>query len=162
MTVAIRPFESKDQAQVVGLINAIMDEEFHQERAAYPVDDIQDVVHAYGSKREVFYVASNSHGVIGTAGVKQEDGRTALLRRLFVSRESRNQKIGKKLLKAVLDFCTAAGYEEVVFKATSRMQAAIGLLQGQGFSARAHVKLGSVELVKLAVHLPVDAKKFKA
>lgn len=162
MTISIRPFEAKDQEQVVRLINAIMDEEFQHERTAYPVDDIQEVKGAYGGRGEAFFVAANGEGVVGTAGIKKEDPRTALLRRLFVARKSRNQKIGQKLLKAVLDFCSQSGYEEVIFKATSRMQAAIGLLQREGFSARAHVKLGAVELIKLTLHLPADAKKFKA
>ncbi len=162
LDIKIRRFETSDQGKVIQLITDIMNGEFHEDRAAYPVDDIQDVKSTYGGIGESFFVASSNGSVLGTAGVKQEDTRTALLRRLFVDPAHRNKKIGKKLIESVLSFCDETGYEEVVFKATSRMQAAIQALQKSGFVVRAKVHLGQLELVKLSVMLSSGAKKLKS
>ncbi len=153
--ITIRRSVQEDDAAVVDLICGIMDKEFHDAKHAYPTEDVECIEKAYGGIGEAFFVAveNQSRKVVGTVAVKKEDGRVALLRRLFVAPTHRNLKIGKRLIDRALEFCREVGYEEVVFKTTSRMSGAIDLCRKNGFVQRAHIVLGPVELIKLSLSL---------
>ena len=152
--ITIRRFSPEDQKAVCELITQIMNEEFHEDAAVYPTDDIDHVDTSYGGLGEAFFVAINgNHKVIGTVAIKKEDERVALLRRLFVSKNHRNQQIGKKLMDRALQFCDEVGYEEIIFKTTSRMTGAISVCQKSGFVQRARINLGVTELLKFSLSL---------
>lgn len=161
--ITIRRSTQEDERAVVELINGIMDQEFHDAKHAYPVEDVECINKAYGGIGEAFFVALDnaSRRVVGTVAIKKEDGRTALLRRLFVATTHRNLKIGKRLIERALDFCREVGYEEVVFKTTSKMSAAIDLCKKNGFLQRAHIVLGPIELIKLSLSLSGDVHALK-
>ena len=164
--ITIRRSVQEDDTAVVDLIGSIMDSEFHDAKHAYPTEDVECIEKAYGGIGEAFFVAvdNKSHKVVGTVAIKKEDDRVALLRRLFVAPTHRNLKIGKRLIDRALDFCREVGYEEVVFKTTSRMSGAIDLCRKNGFVQRAHIVLGPIELIKLSLCLRegVHAMKGKA
>ena len=105
--ITIRRSMKDDDTAVVDLINTIMDSEFHDAKHAYPTEDVECIEKAYGGIGEAFFVAvdNRSHKVVGTVAIKKEDGRVALLRRLFVAPTHRNLKIGKRLIDRALDFC---------------------------------------------------------
>src|SRR5438552_247828 len=119
--ITIRRFSLNDQVLVIQLITSIMNEEFSDQSSAYPSDDIQNIEEHYGKIGEAFFVAHDGGQVVGTVAIKKEDERIALLRRLFVATPYRNQHIGKKLIDRALEFCREMGYEEIIFKTTSKM-----------------------------------------
>ena len=151
--VQIRRFESRDCESVKKLIDQIMDQEFQQEKAAFSVDDLDALQTSYGKLGEAFFVAEEGKKLIGTVGVKREDDRIALIRRIFVAPEYRKKQIGLRLLNRALDFCEEVGYRELVFKTTSRMSGAIELMRKAGFQSRAKVQMGPVELLKFSLSL---------
>lgn len=153
--ITIRRSEKEDDSAVVDLISGIMDNEFHDAKHAYPIEDVECIEKAYGGIGEAFFVAvdKQTHKIVGTVAIKKEDARVALLRRLFVAPTHRNLKIGKRMIDRALEFCREVGYEEVVFKTTSRMSGAIDLCRKNGFIQRAHIVLGPVELIKLSLCL---------
>ena len=161
--ITIRRSVPEDDAEVVDLISTIMDSEFHDAKHAYPIEDVECIEKAYGGIGEAFFVAmdNKSHKVVGTVAIKKEDDRVALLRRLFVAPTHRNLKIGKRLIDRALEFCREVGYEEVVFKTTSKMSGAIDLCCKNGFVQRAHIVLGPIELIKLSLSLRKDAQTMK-
>lgn len=152
--ITIRRVTPEDQPQVMQLIYEIMDQEFKDDRAAYPTHDLENIAKTYGGLGEAFFVAIAGHRVVGTAAIKKEDDRIALLRRLFVAPAFRKQQIGVKLIDTALEFCDEMGYQEVVFKTTSKMQAAAKSCQKKGFIQRAKLQLGNVELLKFVCALP--------
>src|SRR5690348_17303927 len=103
--ISIRRFSTEDRDEVLGLIQGIMNREFAQDAHAYPTADLDDIETTYGNLGEAFFVAVNGKKIVGTVGIKKEDDRTALLRRLFVSPDYRGQKIGEKLIQRALQFC---------------------------------------------------------
>lgn len=162
--ITIRRCTREDEIAVVDLINSIMSREFHEAKHVYPTEDVECIEKAYGGIGEAFFVAveTHSHKVVGTVAIKKEDDRVALLRRLFVASTHRNQKIGKRLIDRALEFCREVGYEEVVFKTTSKMSGAIEVCKKNGFAQRGHIVLGPIELVKLSLSLcahPNGSKK---
>lgn len=159
--ISIRRFQSEDQKPVCQLISEIMNQEFHEEKAAYPSEDLENIPRAYGGLGEAFFVAAQNGEIIGTAAIKKEDDRVALLRRLFVSPDHRRQQIGLKLIDRALKFCEEMGYQEVVFKSTSRMEGAIQICKRRGFTPRTKLKLGAVELLKFSLSLRNGLKASK-
>lgn len=146
--ISIRRFSDSDHDAVVTLIKGVMDVEFAQESYAYPTADLDTIAETYGGLGEAFFVAVDGKKVVGTVGIKKEDDRIALLRRMFVSADYRGQKIGTKLIQRALQFCEEVGYDEFVFRTTSRMTKAIDLCKKNGFVQRAKIQLGPIELFK--------------
>ena len=151
--VMIRKCQENDQRSIRDLIAEIMAREFPKEAATFPTQDLEDISRSYGQLGEAFFVASINGKIVGTVAIKQEDKRTALLRRLFVDSKYRREKIGSQLVERAIQFCREVGYEELIFKTTSRMADAIKLMRKRGFQSRAKVPLGSVELLKLALSI---------
>ncbi len=163
--ITIRRCTQEDESAVIDLINSIMNREFHEVKHAYPTEDVECIDKAYGGIGEAFFVAvdNQTHKVVGTVAIKKEDERVALMRRLFVAPTHRNQRIGKRLIDRALEFCREVGYEELVFKTTSKMSGAIDVCKKNGFVQRGHIVLGPIELIKLSLSLrePAHAVKGK-
>ncbi len=151
--IKVSRFKPEHQAAVKAMISRIMAEEFGDALSAYPMDDLDQVEKSYGALGEAFFVALDSDKVVGTVAIKKEDARVALLRRLFVSPDFRGRKIGSKLIAGALEFCKDVGYQEIVFKTTSKMTGAILICQKSGFVQRARLNLGALELMKFSLGL---------
>lgn len=148
LKVRIRAAVAKDQPNVVRLVRSILAEEFPADQAAYPTPDLEDVAGVYAAPESVFLVAESPEGIVGTCGVKSEDEREAVLRRLFVDKRFRGQGIGWRLLKGAIRFCRDRGYGEVVIRTSTRMRRAIQLCRGQGFEEDGSWDLGGVTLIR--------------
>lgn len=161
--ITIRRYTAEDETAVIHLINSIMNHEFQEVKHAYPTEDVECIEKAYGGIGEAFFVAVDTltHKVVGTVAIKKEDERVALLRRLFVAPTHRNLQIGKRLIERALEFCREVGYEEVVFKTTSKMSGAINVCKKNGFLQRGHIVLGPIELIKLSLSLHEHASAGK-
>lgn len=157
--VTIRRFAAEDGAAVRQLVSDIMDHEFHADKEAYPIDDLLEINRTYGGLGEAFFVAVNGDRVIGSVAVKKEDDRVALMRRLFVAADFRKQQIGLKLIDRVLKFCDEVGYQEVIFRTTSRMEGAAKICQKRGFVQRAKIQMGPMELLKFSLSLRNGVKE---
>ena len=155
--VTIRKCHENDQTAAKDLIIRILNEEFSKESPAFPIEDLSDINRFYGKLGEAFFIASDNGVIIGTVAIKQEDERTALLRRLFVDMTYRRKKIGSQLIDRAIDFCREVGYEELIFKTTSTMSHAIRLCEGKGFIPRARLDIGPVQLVKFTLYLKTES-----
>lgn len=153
--VEIRPISTKDDEQVREMITHILEKEFPEDRGHFG-EDIQNVSKHYSGKGDGFFVAVAKDKIVGTVGVKRDDDRNALLRRIFVHPSYRKKKIGLKLIQEAIDFCKKQGYNEIVFKTTSRMGAAIQLCEANGFHRRATIELAGLNLFKFTKYLGKD------
>ena len=155
--VTIRKCQPGDQKAVKELIVRIMNDEFPKESHNFPTSDLENIDASYGKLGEAFFVALTNGKVIGTIGVKQEDERTALLRRLFVDPDSRGKRIGSQLVEHAIQFCREVGYHELIFKTVSTMEQAVALCERKGFMPRAKLDIGPIQLVKFALFLKGEA-----
>ena len=149
----IRRFETPDKEAIRKLIGQIMDGEFREDKVAFSFEDVDDLDKHYGNFGEAFFIAEEGGRIVGTTGVKREDDRIALIRRIFVAPEYRKKQIASRLLSRAIDFCREVGYRELTFRTTSRMTAAIELVKKQGFQSRAKVPMGQMELLKFTLSL---------
>lgn len=151
--VKIRHLKLDDIPAVKRLISEIMNGEFAEEKAAFSLEDLDSLMDSYSRLGEAFFVATDGKKVVGTIGVKREDDRVALIRRIFVAPEYRKRQIGHRLLSRAIEFCQEVGYQDLIFKTTSRMSGAIELFKRRGFKSRAKVPLGKLELLKFSLSL---------
>ena len=159
--ITIRRYSPGDEVSIKQLITEIMNGEFRDDTAAYPTDDIQDIDRTYGNLGEAFFVAVDGEKIIGSVAIKKEDERVALLRRLFVASDYRNRQIGLKLIDRALQFCQEVGYDEVIFKTTSRMERAANVCKKRGFIQRAKLSLGPIDLLKFSLSIRDGVKSVK-
>lgn len=149
----IRPSQPGDAPQIVGLVSGILGREFPQDQRAYPTEDLERIAAHYRGPRSTFLVAEGGRRIVGTVGVKQEDSKTAILRRLFVEPAWRGKGVGTRLLKEALAFCRAQGFAEVVIRSSTRMEQAIRLCSSVGFKEQGRWTLGDVTLVRFHLKL---------
>ena len=154
--VTIRKYQPSDQNAVTDLIMSTLNHEFPKDAQAAPLDDLNNIMSSYGGLGESFFVALSNGKLVGTVGIKQEDGRTAFLRRLFVASGFRRNRIGSELVDRAIEFCREVGYDEIIFKTTSTMDKAVRLCEKKGFIPKAKLELGPVQLLKFALFLKAE------
>jgi GNAT superfamily N-acetyltransferase len=151
----IRKCAEADGAKVKELILSILEKEYPFDRKAYPDTDLENIGAAYGGPRDTFFVIENGDRIIATAGVKEDAGGTALLRRVFVDPNERKKGYGSRLLDEAVKFCKKAGYKQLVFRATDKMTQAIELCRKNGFKEKEKVDLGGFFIYKFALDLTI-------
>ena len=151
--VKIRAWQPSDVPQIVQLVAAILEKEFPQDQAAYPPQDLTRLEEAYRPPESTFLVAEEAGRIVGTCGVKAEDGKTAILRRLFVGPFHRGQGVGLDLLKEALAFCRRRGFQEAIIRTSTSMKGAIRLCKSLGFEEDGRWTLGGVTLIRFRLRL---------
>lgn len=147
----IKPYKSKDREQVKKLISDILDMEFDFGQKAYQYCDLDSIDKVYGGKRDAFFVLYDNDKVGGTAGVKEESQKTAIIRRLFVAKPLRKKGYGGLLLDRAIDFCRKAGYHEVVFHAATAMKSAMDICGSRGFKEKEKLVLGDIDVIRFSL-----------
>lgn len=153
MSVVIRPSQPEDAPRIVDLVSGILKREFPVDQTAYPAEDLRRIAEHYQGPGSTFLVAEDGRKIVGTCGVKQEDAKTAILRRLFVDPSCRGKGVGSLLLKEALEFCRAKGLQEVVIRTSANMEQAIRLCSALGFKEQGRWTLGGVTLLRFHLKL---------
>lgn len=152
--IQIRKIKKDEHEKVQDLIISIMRNEFADDIDAYPLKDLDDISTSYGNLGEAFFVGLTTDGrIVGTCAIKREDERTALLRRIFVDPEYRRRQLGSMLMDRAIEFCREVGYQEIIFKTTSKMKGAIHLCKHKQFLERAKIDIGNFEIFKFVLFL---------
>lgn len=157
--ITVRRAIEKDDEAIREMIASITETELPEQDRSYIGPDVREVSKFYAGQGEAFFVAVDGEQVVGTVGVKQEDDRVALMRRIFVRPQYRKQRVGTRLIEKVVSFCSEMGYEEIIFKTTSRMKEAGALCEANHFLRRAAIQLGELELFKFTRALADTAVK---
>ncbi len=147
--VAIRKIAARDAGPVRDLIQGILEKEFAVERCAYAGQDLEDPVRYYGGGKDIFLVAEQDGAIVGTVAIKEESPDTALLRRIFLDSKFRGRGLGAQLLRKAMEFCFDQRYQNVVFRGTQKMQAAVRLCLKEGFRETEVAALGDVKMYVL-------------
>lgn len=134
-------------------MRGIFAQEFPEDQAAYPLEDLERLEAAYGGPRETLLVAQVAGRIVGTCGVKEDGPTTALLRRLFVEQTARGRGIGAALVQRAIAHCRGQGFREVRIRTSDRMRTAIAVCQRQGFHEHHRDRFGAIQLVQMTREL---------
>ena len=151
--MTIRPAQPSDEKQVVELVRTILDQEFPADRAAYTIDDLEQLAQSYGGRGSGFLVAEEGNRIVGTCGIKAESDKRAMLRRFFVEPSSRRQGVGSALLKEAVSFCRSHSFREIVISTSTRMEQAIRLCRALGFKEDGRWSMGEITLIRFHLRL---------
>lgn len=146
MVHKLRLFKNDDAAGVKKLILDILTAEYPFDKSVYSDSDLDKIGQVYGGSRETFFVVEKDGDIVGTAGIKEDSGDTALLRRLFVDVKHRRRGYGKELLYNVISFCKEKGYKRIVFRCTDRMADAMRLCLKNGFKEKEALEVGGFRI----------------
>ncbi len=155
--VLIRKICPRDTPQVRQLVHAIMDKEFASEHQAGRGPDIDDPVCYYSGPKDIFLVAEKDGVIIGTVAIKEDSSDTALLRRIFLNKAFRGQGYGEKLLQKAMAFCFEQNYQNVTFRGTATMQAALQLCLKNGFKETDAAEMNAFKMRVLTKRLKPPA-----
>ena len=129
----LRIFTKADSEGVKELILSILTKEYPFDKNAYSDSDLDKIYEVYGGEKDSFFVMEEDGLIVGTVGVKEDSGNSALLRRLFVDIKHRKKGYGLELLDNAVSFCRDKGYKHVYFRCTDRMKDAMNLCIRKGF-----------------------------
>ncbi|OGW77582.1 MAG: hypothetical protein A3I73_05260 [Omnitrophica bacterium RIFCSPLOWO2_02_FULL_45_16] len=129
----LRIFTKADSEGVKELILSILTKEYPFDKNAYSDSDLDKIYEVYGGEKDSFFVMEEDGLIVGTVGVKEDSGNSALLRRLFVDIKHRKKGYGSELLDNAVSFCRDKGYKHVYFRCTDRMKDAMNLCIRKGF-----------------------------
>ena len=157
--VLIRKICSRDTSQVKQLIRGILDKEFTSEHQAHGSPDLDDPVQYYGGQKDIFLVAEKDGVIIGTVAIKEDTPDTALLRRIFLNKAFRGKGYGEKLLQKAMAFCFEQQYQNVTFRGTAAMKAALQLCLKEGFKETDVAEMNAFKMYVLTKRLKPPAAK---
>ncbi len=149
----IRPYAPEDSKGVKDLILSVLKQEYPFDTSLYQDSDINDISGTYKGSGSAFFVATDGARIIGCAGVKNDSGTSALLRRLFVDSNNRRKGIGTRLIETALAFARSQNYKEIAFRATDRMKSAMGLCRKMGFKEKDDLEISGFHVHQLMLKL---------
>lgn len=141
MSIKVRLFETRDQADVLALIVGIQQREFGIPITAEDQPDLTAIPDFYGSGSGGFWVADQDGTIVGTIGLKDIGARAGALRKMFVSPHVRGGVLGPLLLTTLLTHARARGLAEVYLGTTQAFHAAHRFYEKHGFAPVARADL---------------------
>ncbi len=141
MTIDIRPFASKDTAQVETLFITVnrnlappdMKGRFETYITASIAEEIGQIEAYYAARNGQFWVVYEADILVGMVGVEKQPDGAMELRRMYVSPDFRRKGIAHKMLEYVENQCRADGISTMVLSTSELQSAAIGFYEASGY-----------------------------
>ncbi len=149
----VREYRQGDDDAIYTLVLSILTTEFKDVPPYHYLSDLRDIQNVYSGERNEFFVCEFDGQIIGTIAIKEDDQKTALIRRLFVNPHFRGKSVGRKLLEKVVHFCREKKYSEIAFTGNNHMHNVKAALQKLGFKEEEDVNLPGLEIFRLVCHL---------
>jgi N-acetylglutamate synthase-like GNAT family acetyltransferase len=143
----IRAFKKEENKKIFNFIKEINDDNFIETGRPPRYEDLENISETYGGKRDSFFVYEEGRDIVGTAALKEEDSKVALLRRVFVLQKHRQKGYGLRLINRVFEFAREKGYQKIIFRCTNQMTAALHLIIKKGFEQKEEVDFGKYKVL---------------
>lgn len=130
----VEPFQKQQEEAVITLITAIQQNEYGLAITAADQPDLRLIDASYRANGGEFWVAlDEQRQVVGTIGVVFLANQQAVIKKLFVVKTARQQKVGQTLLAKLLDYCQKQTIQAVWLGTTAQFKAAHAFYAKQGF-----------------------------
>lgn len=96
-------------------------------------EELNHLEKKYGLPHGRLYIASINNEVVGCIALKNFDDFTCEMKRLYVKREYRGQKIASQLVDKIIDDAKIIGYKAILLDTLPFLQSAINLYKQKGF-----------------------------
>lgn len=130
----ITRYEDGYKEQVIKLILEIQNREAGINLPLEEQPDLQDIKASYIADGGYFWTALNEKGeVIGTIGLMRKEAGVGILKKFFVRRDYRSQKVGLQLYLSLLDFCAEHDYKMLLLDTPAVAAASHKFYERNGF-----------------------------
>ena len=115
----IETYSWKYDEQIVSLILNIQNNEAKIDLPLRDQPDLLDIYRSYQKDGGEFWIALSDDTVIGTIGLMMREKHCAVLKKFFVKKEFRSQKVGSALYRELLKFAENAGVRQILLDTPS-------------------------------------------
>lgn len=137
----IETYRKKYKDDIISLILDIQNNESHINLSLQERPDLLDISRCYQQEGGEFWIALSGNKVVGTIGLMLKEQNCAVMKKFFVKKEFRSQKIGLALYNELLKFAKNAGVQCIILDTPSVAQVSHKFYEKSGFR-----KISSIEL----------------
>ena len=154
-SIAIVPFRPEHAEAFYGLNRAWLDEHELYE----PADEVQlaDPQGSLIDQGGTVFIAERDGAVVGTAAVLPHGPGEVLLLKVTVAGAARGAGLGRRLVEASIVRAREMGAHTMMLVSSSRLQAALRLYEGMGFTHRPLPSPPPYETVDVCMELPLGS-----
>ena len=129
----IETYTPKYKNEIISLILNIQNNESKINLSLEEQPDLLDISKSYQQNGGEFWLALSDGKVIGTIGLMLKENNCAIMKKFFVKKEFRSQKVGLALYQKLLNFATNAGVEHIILDTPSVAHASHKFYEKAGF-----------------------------
>ena len=129
----IEAYSGKYDGEIVSLILGIQNQEAGIGRSLEEQPDLKDIRGCYQDGGGQFWVALSDGRVVGTLGLMLREDGCAVMKKFFVDREYRSQRVGLALYKRLLSHAEKTGVRHILLDTPSVAHASHRFYETAGF-----------------------------
>ncbi len=133
MILKIEPYSGKWDSEIISLILSIQNDEAKIGLSLQEQPDLLDIHGSYQQTGGEFWIALSDDKVVGTIGLMLKDNHCAVLKKFFVKKEFRSQKVGLALYRELLKFAGNAWIQQIILDTPSVALASHRFYEKAGF-----------------------------
>lgn len=129
----IETYSDKYDDEIISLILDIQNNESKINLSLQEQPDLLHISQSYQQGGGQFWLAMSDGKVIGTIGLMLKEQHCAVMKKFFVKKEYRSQKIGLALYKELIHFAQKAGVQHIILDTPSVAHASHRFYEKAGF-----------------------------
>lgn len=129
----IETYRGKYDDEIISLILEIQNNEAKIDLPLQEQPDLLDISQSYQQNGGEFWIALSDGKVIGTIGLMLKEQNYAVMKKFFVKKEYRSQKIGLALYRELLKFAKNAGVRHIILDTPSVAHESHQFYENAGF-----------------------------
>lgn len=131
--MTIERYSGKFDDEIISLILSIQNDEAKIGLSLQDQPDLLDIHRSYQQAGGEFWIALSDGQVIGTIGLMLKENHCAVLKKFFVKKEFRSQKIGLALYNELLQYAVGKGVRYVLLDTPAVAHASHRFYEKAGF-----------------------------
>ena len=129
----IKTYSENYKVEIISLILEIQNDEAGINLSLQEQPDLLDISQSYQRNGGEFWIALNDNKIIGTIGLMKKEQQCAILKKFFVKKEFRSQKVGLALYNELLTFAKSLDVQHIILDTPSVALASHKFYQKAGF-----------------------------
>ncbi len=129
----IETYSGKFDDEIIALILSIQNDEAKIGLSLQEQPDLLDIHHSYQEPGGEFWIALSDGRVIGTIGLMLKEKHCAVLKKFFVKKEFRSQKIGLALYNELLKYAISKDVHNIILDTPAVAHASHRFYEKAGF-----------------------------
>lgn len=125
-------------------------------------EELDDIAAKYTPPNGELLVAVDGNTVLGMVAYHRHTGKRCEMKRLYVVPSARGRNLGERLVSAIIQHASDAGYTEMVLDTITPLQVAIALYKKHGFEECAPYydnPMADVVYMRLELHKEITSRR---